>query len=83
MTLKIANLPTLIWELGTDCLTAKDVENLCDDDLVSMQNGPMALISVELFDMALRGHYSATMGYIMDQAKLNRYDWVEEEHNNE
>jgi len=75
MSQRIINKPTMIWELGTDCLTEFDCKMLDNPDYVSFTRPEGAIIHVETLKKVYKV-YSTIMKSILDQAIEHNYDWV-------
>jgi len=75
---KITNKPSLIWELGTDCLPESDLKLLDDSNLVSFTKPEASILNVDVWRdiIGQNNPFSATLSAIMDQAKVNGYQYV-------
>lgn len=75
---KITNKPTLVWELGTDCLPNSDLTYLDLIEFTNYTKPESAIIQVDWFfnSPEVQKKYSETLNQIMKQALDNGYGWV-------
>ena len=76
---KITNKPSLIWELGTDCLPESDLKLLDNPENVSFTKPEASIINVYIFTYLVKNNsnpYSDTLTAIMKQAEELKYDYV-------
>lgn len=74
----IINKPSLIWELGTDCLPESDLALLDDRNLVSYCKPEASILNVDVWRDIIgeNNPFSDTLNAIMEQAKNKGYQWV-------